>query len=117
LLLKHQTGHGRVYVFIENMLESLTRAYRRALGAALRHSLIVVLLGLAFAACCGVLFTGVKSGVAPLGARGVVFGVGTAPEGSTLEATQHSLLQIEALYDDIPERGGVQSIVGFPTVT
>ena len=117
LLLKHQTGHGRVYVFIENMLESLTRAYRRALGAALRHRLIVVLLGLAVAACSGVLFTVVKSELAPLEDRGVVFGVVTAPEGSTLEATQHSLLQIEALYDDIPERGGVQSIVGFPTVT
>src|SRR5690554_4370649 len=117
VLLKHQSGHGRIYVFIENLLEALTRGYRRALGVALRHRLMDVLVGLAVAACSGVLFKVVKSELAPLEDRGVVFGVVTAPEGATLEATQRSLLQIEALYDDIPEKGGVQTIVGFPTVT
>ena len=116
-LLKHETKHGRLYVFIENLLEGLTARYRRSLALALRHRLIVVLLGLVVAAGSGVLFTVVKSELAPIEDRGVVFGVVTAPEGSTLEATQRSLLQIEALYDDIPEKAGVQSVIGFPTVT
>ncbi|HLU78391.1 MAG TPA: efflux RND transporter permease subunit [Burkholderiaceae bacterium] len=116
-LLKHQHNHGKVYVLIERFLEGLTRRYRSALTVALRHRFLVVLLGLAVAAGSGVLFKVVKSELAPIEDRGVVFGVVTAPEGSTLEATQRSLLQIEALYDDVPETGGVQSVIGFPTVT
>src|SRR5690606_7366413 len=110
-------NHGRLYVMIENFLEGLTRRYRSALGVALRHRFIVVVIGLAVAGASGVLFKTVKSELAPIEDRGVVFGVVTAPEGSTLEATQRNLLQIEALYDDIPEMGGVQSVIGFPTVT
>src|SRR5690606_26250405 len=109
-LLKHQHNHGKVYVLIERFLEGLTRRYRSALTVALRHRFLVVLLGLAVAAGSGVLFKVVKSELAPIEDRGVVFGVVTAPEGSTLEATQRSLLQIEALYDDVPETGGVQSV-------
>src|SRR5690606_23382828 len=45
VLLKHETKHGKVYLFIENLLESLTAKYRKALGVALRHRIIVVLLG------------------------------------------------------------------------
>src|SRR5690554_1285466 len=116
-LLKHQHNHGKVYVAIENFLEGLTRHYRSALGVALRHRLIVVLIGLVVASGSAVLFSIVKSELAPIEDRGVVFGVVTAPEGSTLEATQRSLLQIEALYEDVPEKGGVQSVIGFPTVT
>ena len=117
VLLKHETKHGKAYTFIENLLEGLTRRYRSALGLALRHRFIVVLLGLAVAAGSGVLFSVVKSELAPIEDRGVVFGVVTAPEGATLEATQRSVLQIEALYEDIPETAGVQSVIGFPTVT
>src|SRR5690606_18221909 len=117
LLLKHENKHGKLYLFIENLLEGLTRRYRGALSLALRHRFTIVLLGVIVAAGSGFLFTIVKSELAPIEDRGVVFGVVTAPEGSTLEATQRSVLQIEALYDDIPETSGVQSVIGFPTVT
>lgn len=117
VLLKHETKHSRLYVFIEDMLEGLTRRYRGALAVALRHRLIIVLIGLAVAAGSAVLFKVVKSELAPIEDRGVVFGVVTAPEGATLEATERSVLQIEALYSTIPEMEGVQSVIGFPTVT
>src|SRR5690554_2017630 len=80
VLLKHETKHGKVYLFIENLLESLTAKYRKALGVALRHRLMVVLVGLAVAAGSVVLFKTVKSELAPIEDRGVVFGVVTAPE-------------------------------------
>src|SRR5690606_20793275 len=116
-LLKHQASHGRWYTLIEGWLVGMTNAYRALLSRALRLRALVLLLGLCVALGSVVLFKVVKSELAPIEDRGVVFGVLSAPEGSTLEATQRSLLQIEALYDDVPETGGVQSVIGFPTVT
>ncbi|MFA7623829.1 MAG: efflux RND transporter permease subunit [Pusillimonas sp.] len=116
-MLRHQKSHGRVYVFIENLLEGLTSGYRKSLGVALRHRLIVVLLGLAVAAGSVVLFKTIKSELAPLEDRGVVFGVVSAPDGATLDYTLDSVKRIEQMYAGIPEASGNQSIVGFPTVT
>lgn len=116
-LLRHQASHGRVYLFIESLLNGLGNAYQRSLAVALRHRLMVVLLGLAVAAGSVVLFKTVKSELAPVEDRGVVFGIVTAPDGSTLNYTLQSIKEIEALYAGIPEASGNQSIVGFPTVT
>ncbi|HEY9281682.1 MAG TPA: efflux RND transporter permease subunit [Eoetvoesiella sp.] len=116
-LLRHQSGHGRVYTAIENFLVALTNAYRRGLGLALRHRIIVLLLGLLVALGSGVLFTTVKSELAPIEDRGVIYGVVNAPEGATLDYTLHSVEQIERFYQDISEASGSQSIIGFPTVT
>ena len=116
-LLRHQTGHGRFYTLIENFLVGLTTRYRNGLGTALRHRGIVLLLGLLVALASGVLFKTVKSELAPIEDRGVIFGVVSGPEGSTLDSTLQSVKQIEALYANIPEASGNQSIIGFPTVT
>ncbi|MGB3290767.1 MAG: efflux RND transporter permease subunit [Burkholderiaceae bacterium] len=115
-LLRHQVGHGRVYVFIEGLLVALTNRYRNGLARALRHRAIVVLLGLAVALGSVVLFKTVKSELAPIEDRGVVFGVVSGPEGSTLDYTLQSVKHIERLYADIPESAGNQSIIGYPTV-
>src|SRR3546814_19969973 len=37
-ILRHQSGHGRVYTFIENLLVGLTNGYQRSLKLALRRS-------------------------------------------------------------------------------
>jgi multidrug efflux pump len=116
-LLRHETGHGRIYTFIENMLEALTRRYRNGLSRALRHRMIVLFLGLLVALASGVLFKTVKSELAPIEDRGVVFGVVSGPEGSTLESTLRSVRQIEDMYAAIPEASGNQTIIGYPTVT
>jgi len=117
ILLRHQAGHGRWYNMVEGWLESLNGAYRKALGVALRHRLAVVVAGLAVALGSVVLFSVVKSELAPVEDRGVVFGVITAPEGATLAYTRDNVLQIEKMYADIPEAFGSQVVVGFPTVT
>ncbi|MBP6019725.1 MAG: efflux RND transporter permease subunit [Burkholderiaceae bacterium] len=116
-LLRHQTSHGRIYTWIENLLVGLTSRYRKGLGRALRHRMIVVLLGLLVAAGSGVLFKTVKSELAPIEDRGVVFGVISGPEGSTLDYTLHSVEQVEGFYAELPEMEGYQSVIGFPTVT
>ncbi len=116
-LLRHQKSHGRVYTVIENFLNGLTQAYRSSLGVALRHRLVVVLLGLLVAGASGVLFTTIKSELAPIEDRGVVFGVVSAPDGATIDYTLESVKRIEQMYAGISEASGNQSIVGFPTVT
>src|SRR5690554_6110500 len=116
-LLRHNTSHGLLYRIIENMLVWLTGAYRRSLGVALRHRFIVVLIGLAVAGGSAVLFKTVKSELAPIEDRGVVFGVVTAPEGSTLDYTLNTVEQVEGFYDNVPEMQSYQSVIGFPTVT
>lgn len=116
-MLRHQTNHGRLYNAIETFLVGLTRYYRHGLLFALRHRLLVVVLGLLVALASGVLFKTVKSELAPIEDRGVIFGIISGPEGSTLDYTLRSVEQVEKLYDDLPETEGYQSIIGFPTVT
>ncbi|MFQ1062706.1 efflux RND transporter permease subunit [Bordetella trematum] len=117
MLLRHQTSHNRCYNFIERGLERLGRGYRRALGWSLSHRATVVGLGLVVAAGSVGLFSVVKSELAPIEDRGVIFGIVNAPEGATLSYTLDSMLAIEALYAGIDEASVAQSTVGFPTVT
>ncbi|PLC54832.1 multidrug transporter AcrB [Pollutimonas nitritireducens] len=115
-MLRHESGHGRVYTFIENLLIALTRRYRNGLARALRHRAIVLLVGLAVAAGSVVLFKTVKSELAPIEDRGVIYGMVSAPEGSTMDYTMQSVMTIESFYADIPEASGNQTIIGYPTV-
>src|SRR5690606_6771646 len=116
-LLQHQAGHGRLYLFIERMLVSLTTSYRNGLARALRHRLLVVLLGLVVAASSGVLFKIVKSELAPLEDRGVIYGMLNGPEGATIDYMLQSVERVERLYESVPEMEASQSFIGFPTVT
>ncbi|NYT67564.1 efflux RND transporter permease subunit [Pusillimonas noertemannii] len=115
-ILRHQSGHGRVYTFIENLLVGLTTRYQSSLKLALRHRVIVLGLGLLVALGSGVLFKVVKSELAPVEDRGVIYGIVTAPDGATLDYTLQSMKRIEAMYADIPEASGNQTVIGFPTV-
>jgi multidrug efflux pump len=117
VVLREHTAHGRAYLAIERMFEGLTRSYRAGLIWALGHRTLVLALGLAVALGSVALFKIVKSELAPLEDRGVVFGVVSAPDGATLDYTVRSIKIIEGYYADIPEASGDQSIVGFPTVT
>jgi multidrug efflux pump len=116
-LLRHQSSHGRLYSLIEGWLVAMTNGYRAVLSRALRLRALVLLLGLVVALGSVVLFKVVKSELAPIEDRGVVFGVLSAPEGATIDYTLNSIRKIEAMYQAIPEATGNQSIIGFPTVT
>ena len=114
VLLRHQSSHSRWYNLIEGWLDALGKGYRKALGVSLRHRWAVVAVGVAVAAASGVLFKVVKSELAPIEDRGVVFGIVSAPEGATLNYTLESMLGIEQFYADIGEASGSQVTVGFP---
>ena len=52
----------------------------------------------------------------PIEDRGVVFGLVTAPQGSTPQYTADQIKPIEEFYSQIPEAAAYTAISGFPTV-
>lgn len=116
-MLRPIKNPGRLYLFIERGLRGLTKGYRRWLVRALRLRLLVVLIGLLVASGSAYLFTLIPDELAPTEDRGVIFGIVSAPEGSTLDYTLRSVEQVETLYESIPEKETYQAVIGFPTVT
>ena len=116
-MLRHAEKHGRLYRTIESGIVLLTRGYRRALAATLEARWLVVLAGLLVAGSSFFLFTTLKSELAPIEDRGTIVGMGIAPEGSTLEFTDHYAKQIEALYQQVPEIRQYFLVTGFPVVS
>ena len=94
----------------------MTSGYRRALTATLRRRWAVVASWAAVAVLGGVLFMALKSELAPSEDRGVVFGIVSAPQGSTPQYTSDMLKPIEELYAKIPEAAAYTAFSGFPTV-
>jgi multidrug efflux pump len=116
LLLKHHERHSAVYNWIEHGLNGMTQGYRRLLRATLSARWAVVLAWFAAVAAGAWLFTQLKSELAPIEDRGVVFGIVTAPQGSTPQYTSEQLRPIEAMYARIPEATAFTAFSGFPTV-
>ncbi|MYN14142.1 MMPL family transporter [Pusillimonas sp. TS35] len=117
LMLRHQAGHGKLYTMIEHMLGWLNERYRNGLARALRHRLLVLLVGLVVALGSVVLFNVVKRELSPVEDRGVIYGMLSGPEGATIDYMLQSIEKVERIYSDIPEAAAYQSIIGFPTVT
>jgi len=116
LLLKHQERHSWIYNKIEGWINALTEGYRRALTAVLRVRWAVAMVWIVILAAGGLFFSLLKSELAPTEDRGVVFGLVTAPQGSTPTYVADQIRPIEQFYAQIPEAEAFTSIQGFPTV-
>ena len=119
LLLKpHQAGerHNRVYNLIENFLNGLTYSYKHLLAKALSAWVLVVGVLLLTIVACVLLFSGLKSELAPTEDTGTIVGVFNGPDGATINYTGRYAREIEAAYDSIPETNRYMVIAGFPTV-
>ncbi|KFB66810.1 efflux RND transporter permease subunit [Candidatus Accumulibacter vicinus] len=117
LLLRHEARHGKAYVAVENLLDALTRAYRRVLTAALAQRWLVML---AFALVAGAnvfLLGALKSELAPIEDRGIIIGVFLGPEGATLDYTDQYARQIEDLYAHTADVERYFVVAGNPTVS
>lgn len=115
-LLKHETKHSWLYNKIEAGLEAFTNGYRRLLSAALGARWIV-LVGWFLTIAFGLfLFTQLKSELSPIEDRGIIFGVVTAPQGSTPQYTSNQMRPIEEFYSQVPEARAYTTISGNPTV-
>jgi len=116
LLLRHQERHSWIYNTIEGWIEGLTRGYRRLLTWSLHHRWVVVTMWVVIAGLGALFFSLLKSELAPTEDRGVVFGIVSAPQGSTPQYTSDQLKPIEEFYSQIPEASAFTTISGFPTV-
>jgi multidrug efflux pump len=115
-LLRPHESHGRFYNFLERGLLALNRGYRRALEASLRARAVVVVAAIAVAGSSAFLLAGLKSELAPVEDRGVLFTAGDAPEGSTVEFTSRYAEEFEALLAKVPEVAHYFVIVGSRAV-
>ena len=116
VLLRHETKHSWVYEKVEGFLNGITSGYRSLLAGAMQARWIVVLGWIATLAAGGLLFTSLKSELSPIEDRGLIFGVVSAPQGSTPQYTADQLRPIEAFYSEVQEAFGYTAIAGFPTV-
>jgi multidrug efflux pump len=90
-LLHHETKHGVVYQAIERFLNGLTKGYAQSLAWMLQRRWLVVLGWVGVFALGGWLFTVIRSELAPLEDRGVIFGRVTSPQGSTVQYTARAI--------------------------
>ncbi len=116
LLLKHQKRHSWIYNVVERFIVGMTGLYRRSLAATLRARPLVVLAWALVAGLGGVLFSQLKAELTPIEDRGVIFGLITSPQGSTVRYTSEQTRPIEQMYTQIPEAAAWSAISGFPTV-
>jgi len=116
LLLRHQPKHSWLYNRIEQGFVSFTSGYRWLLSKALHTRWVVVILWVITLGVGATLFLTLKSELAPTEDRGVIFGLITAPQGSTPQFTSDQLKPIEGFYAQIPEAFAYTAISGFPTV-
>lgn len=116
-LLKHEEKHGAVYRLIERFLDGMTNGYARSLAWVLERRWTVLLGWLVVVAAGGWLFTLIRSELAPIEDRSVVFGRVQAPQGATVQYTSEALRSIETMYETIQERSAYNAVAGFPTVT
>lgn len=115
-LLKHETKHSWLYNKIEAGFVAFTSGYRRLLTAALGARWLVLVGWFVTIAFGLFLFTQLKSELSPIEDRGIIFGVVTAPQGSTPQYTSNQMRPIEEFYSQVPEARAYTTISGNPTV-
>ncbi|WP_340117343.1 efflux RND transporter permease subunit [Pelagibius sp. 7325] len=116
-LLSEHESHGRIYTVLEQGLLALNNGYRRLLELTLRVRPLVILVAVVVAGASYVLLTGLKSELAPVEDRGVLFTAGNAPEGSTIDFTARYAAEFEELLSEIPEVRHYFIIAGARSVT
>jgi multidrug efflux pump len=116
-LLRHETDHGRFYLWGERMLVSLDSGYRRVLARVLSLRKLVVIAAAAVFAAAALLFTLLPKELAPQEDQGLIIGFANAPEGATIDYTDGYAKQMEKVFENVVERDRSFVIVGFGEVT
>ncbi len=115
LTIQHQVP--RWSARIEGWIKALEAGYARRLEQAVAARKLV----LAFAAATFVLtfflFNNLQSELSPSEDRGVIFAIGLAPEGSTIQYSDLYAKQMEKILQSVPEGDWNFIAVGFPLVT
>ena len=116
-LLRHEEKHGRLFNLGENLLSRLDSGYHATLRNVLLRRKIVVGAAALVVAAMTALFLALPEELAPAEDRGLIIGVGNAPEGATIDFTDRYTLQIVELFAEVPEQDRYFGFTGFNGVT
>jgi multidrug efflux pump len=116
-LLHHEKRHGRLFEFGERLLRGLDRGYQSILGTLLHRRWLVVTAATAIVVAMSALFTMLPEELAPAEDTGTVMGIGSAPEGATINYTDRYALQMADMFAALPEQERFFSFAGFNGVT
>ncbi len=116
-LLRHEPQPNRFDRLMEAMLVGLSARYETALRWVLGRRWLVIAVMLASGVASWLLFKNMRSELAPVEDRGVIFTSVSAPDGSTLEYTQRYMQAIERIGMSYPEFDRVFVVTGNPTVS
>lgn len=116
-LLKNHEKHGGIYNLFERFFNAINSGYSKVLAGTLRIRAVVVLIAMFAAGTSYFLFSNLKSELAPIEDRGVLFTAGNAPEGSTIDFTSHYVGTFEDMLRRVPEVQHSFVIVGSRAVT
>ena len=116
-LLRHEEKHGRLFNLGENLLRRLDSGYHATLRNVLLRRKIVVGAAALVVAAMTALFLALPEELAPAEDRGLIIGVGNAPEGATIDFTDRYTLQIVELFAEVPEQDRYFGFTGFNGVT
>ena len=114
-LLRHEPKHGRLFNAIEGFFHRMIEGYRHLLSASLKRRWIGLAIWLVFAGISVPIFLSLKSELAPIEDRGVIFGPASAPEGSTVQYTAEYMRKMEDIYRSTPETSRFFVNAGNPT--
>ncbi len=116
-LLRHEEKHGRLFKLGEQLLHSLDTGYHSALRRLLLHRRLVIGAAVLIMAGMVSLFLALPEELAPAEDAGMIMGVGSAPEGATIDYTDRYALQIVDLVAELPEQDRFFGFTGFNGVT
>ena len=116
-LLRQEAKHGRFFEFGERVLASLDNGYKRLLGRVLDRSFVVSGIGGLIVAGMVALFLTLPEELAPAEDQGTIIGIGSAPEGATIDYTDRYTLQAVDKLAAIPEQDRYFGFVGWGGVT
>jgi multidrug efflux pump len=113
ILRKPTREHGGIYHRFERLFNALERRYATALAWSVRHSSVVVGVGLLTLAASWFLAKALPREFLPDDDKGYVFVLIFAPEGATSEYTDRFVRQAEQIAVEFPETTGLFSAVAL----
>ncbi len=116
-LLRHQTRHNRLFELSEQFFNRINSGYHAVLGWLLRHTKTVIVAAALVIAGMVSLFLTLPEELAPAEDQGLIIGIGSAPEGATIDFADRYAQQMVDVFREIPEQDRFFSFTGFGSVT
>lgn len=108
--VRHKQGFWR---WLESGIEGMSHAYRKALGGVVRVRWLVVLVFLGVIAATYIAFLKVPRAFIPSEDQGYMMVQIQAPQGASLQYTEHIIGEVEAILARQPEVEGAFAVAGF----